>query len=97
MSAFRDLQSEFAEAGAQVLGVSTDDLETQTRFAESLSLPFPLLADPEGEAARAYGVYQESGHASRVSFVIDPEGHVVEVLEGADAIDPAGALDACRR
>ena len=41
---------------AQVLGVSMDTLETQTKFAESLDLPFPLLADPEGVAAKAYGV-----------------------------------------
>lgn len=97
MTAFGELHEEFEKAGAQVLGVSTDDLETQTRFAESLSLPFPLLADAEGEAARAYGVYQESGHASRVSFVIDAEGLVLEVLEGGDALDPAGALSACQR
>jgi peroxiredoxin len=46
MSAFRDRHGEFEETEAQVLGVSTDDLETQTRFAESLSVPFPMLADP---------------------------------------------------
>jgi peroxiredoxin Q/BCP len=97
MSAFRDRHGEFEEAGAQVLGVSTDDLETQTRFAESLSAPYPMLSDPEGVAARAYGVYQEAGHASRVTFVIDPEGRVREVLEGAEALDPAGALAACQR
>jgi peroxiredoxin Q/BCP len=97
MSTFRDRHGEFEEAGAQVLGVSTDDLETQTRFAESLSTPFPMLSDPDGVAAKAYGVYQEAGIASRVTFIIDPEGKVKEVLEGADALDPAGALAACQR
>lgn len=95
MSAFRDRHSEFAGAGAQVLGVSMDTLETQTRFAESLKLPFPLLADPEGVAARAYGVAND-GHASRVTFVVGKDGTVLEVIEGRDAIDPAGALGACR-
>lgn len=94
MAAFRDRIPEFGAADAQVLGVSMDDLETQTRFAESLELPFPLLADPKGEAARAYGVAAEN-YAKRVTFVIDPEGVIQAVFEGAEALDPAGALGAC--
>jgi peroxiredoxin len=94
MSAFRDRIGEFSGAGAQVLGVSMDDLPTQTRFAESLRLPFPLLADPQGEAADAYGVKGE-GYAQRVTFVIEKDGKVSAVFEGKDALDPAGALAAC--
>jgi thioredoxin-dependent peroxiredoxin len=96
MSALRDSHPEFAGAGAQVLGISMDDLDTQTRFAESLKLPFPLLADPDGTAARAYGVAAER-YANRVTFVIAPDGKVVGVFEGKDALDPAGALSTCRR
>src|SRR5438309_7570678 len=95
MSAFRDQARKFAGANAQVLGVSTDDLETQKKFAESLKLPFPLLADPDKTAARAYGVLALPGYANRVTFVIDKEGNVVKVLEGKDAIDPNPALVAC--
>jgi len=94
MSAFRDQFARFADKDAQVLGVSMDDLETQKKFAESLKLPFPLLADPGGEAARAYGV-KGLLYASRVTFVIDPEGKVVKVLEGKEAIDPTPALTSC--
>ena len=100
MSAFRDLHAEFAGADAQVLGVSMDDLDTQKKFAESLSAPFPLLADPEGTAASAYGVVMQSQsgarYASRVTFVIGKDGKVQAVFEGKDALDPAGALNACR-
>lgn len=96
MSAFRDLHAEFAGADAQVLGVSMDDLETQTRFAESLKLPFPLLADPGGVAAKAYGVAAPEGYAKRVTFAIGKDGRVEQVFEGKDALDPAGALSACR-
>lgn len=95
MAAFRDRLPEFTAAGAQVLGISMDDLETQKRFAESLKLPFPLLADPEGIVARAYGVANPQGYASRVTFVIGKDGKVTKVLEGKDALDPAGALVAC--
>jgi thioredoxin-dependent peroxiredoxin len=95
MSAFRDVHAEFAGADAQVLGVSMDDLETQTKFAESLKLPFPLLADPSGTAARAYGVLAE-GYAERVTLVINKKGRVEKVIEGREALDPSGALAACR-
>jgi thioredoxin-dependent peroxiredoxin len=94
MSAFRDRLSEFAGTHAQVLGISMDDLDTQKRFAESLKATFPLLADPEGKVARAYGV-AGNGYAERVTFVIDPGGKVKAVLEGREALDPAGALSAC--
>ena len=96
MSAFRDLAARFADANAQVLGVSTDDLDTQKKFAESLKLPFPLLADPGGKTAKAYGALMaERPMANRITFVIDKEGNVVKVLEGKDAIDPNPALVAC--
>jgi len=84
MSAFRERYPELADADAQVLGVSMDDLETQKRFAESLGLPFPLLADAA------------EGYAKRVTFVIGKDGRVQAVFEGAQALDPQGALTACR-
>jgi peroxiredoxin len=100
MSAFRDINTEFADSGAQVLGVSMDDLETQKKFQESLKTPFPLLADPKGEAATAYGVLIETPQgaklASRVTFIIGKDGKVLKVVEGKDALDPAGALSACK-
>jgi peroxiredoxin len=96
MSAFRDRHPEFAGEGVQILGISADDLETQGKFAESLKVPFPLVADPEGVAVKAYGVWNE-GRAKRVTFVIGGDGKVKAVFEGADALDPAGALGACRK
>jgi peroxiredoxin Q/BCP len=96
MSGLRDNFAQFSDADAQVLGVSMDTLETQTKFAESLTLPFPLLADPDGTAARAYGVANEGGFASRVTFVIGKDGKIAKVFEGKEALDPAPALGACR-
>jgi peroxiredoxin len=83
-------------ADAKVFGVSTDDLETQKKFAASLSLPFPLLADPDGIAARAYGILAV-GYAVRTTFVIGADGKVIQVIDGAAAIDPSPALEACAR
>ena len=94
MSAFRDAAEKFAGKHAQVLGVSKDDLHTPKRYAQSQNRNFPLLADPMGEASEAYGV-KNATYASRATFVIGPDGQVVKVVEGKDALDPTGALDAC--
>jgi thioredoxin-dependent peroxiredoxin len=96
MSGFRDSFKEFQGSGAQVLGISRDTLDVQKKFAESLSLPFPLLADPDGTVSKAYGV-DMGQYAARVTFVIGPDGVVKQVIEGKEAIDPAGALAACTR
>jgi peroxiredoxin Q/BCP len=65
------------ELGAHVLAVSTDPQEAQQRFAESVSAPFPVLTDPDGAAARAFGVYDEtSRRAARAVFVIGEDGVV---------------------
>ena len=90
----RDVQSKYADKNAQVLGVSMDDLDTQKRFAQSLNLPFPLGADPKGQVAEAFGV-KNGTHADRATFVISPDGKVIKVVEGRDALDPNPSLDAC--
>jgi peroxiredoxin Q/BCP len=96
MSAYRDMHARFADANAQVLGISMDDIETQTKFAESLKTPFPLLADTDGSVAKAYGV-AGVGYANRVTFVIAKDGTIAQTIEGRDAIDPTSALSACAR
>ena len=54
--------------------VSPDPIETQCRFAEHYQAKFPILADPEGAIARAYGVkFAILPRVKRVTFVIDPE------------------------
>lgn len=94
MSAFRDVAEKFADKNAQVLGISTDDVATQKKFADSLKLPFPLLADADASVAKAYGVF-EGGYAKRVTFVIASDGKITKVLEGKDALDPSPALTSC--
>lgn len=65
--------------GAEVVGVSVDDLETHQRWIrEALGeVAFPLAADPDRSVARAYGALLESdGVAARATFVVDPDGLV---------------------
>ncbi len=84
---FRDNIFAFREMGAEIVGVSLDDVEDQKAFAEKYSLPFTLLADTEGETAEAYGVLRNFGVmklASRQSFLIDPEGRIAKHYEKVD-------------
>jgi peroxiredoxin Q/BCP len=82
--AFRDAWSKLEKTGAQVLGVSTDDVASHARFASEHQLPFPILADPEKKILRAYGVDSTLGLSSRVTFVIDRAGVVAKVYPDVD-------------
>jgi len=60
--------------------VSTDTAEDNKKFAESLDADYPILADPTGDAARAFGVIGKDGkHAQRWTFYIDAEGVVRDI------------------
>ncbi|GAB4464312.1 MAG: thioredoxin-dependent thiol peroxidase [Armatimonadaceae bacterium] len=83
---FRDLATEFSDAGAVILGVSLDDVDSHQKFADKFKLPFPLLADTEKTVSEAYGVYKEknlygkkSMGIERTTFVIDREGKIARV------------------
>lgn len=83
----RDEWSEFEGAGATVLGVSPDDLESHRSFSSRYDLPFTLLADPDHEVAEAYGVWKEKSMYGRkywgnerTTFVIDAEGTIQNVF-----------------
>lgn len=95
MGGLRDHQKMFDEAGAVVLGISMDELETQKKFAESLKLTFPLLVDKSGQTAAAYRV-KGALWANRTTFVIDETGVIAAIFEGKDAIDPGPTVAACK-
>lgn len=74
---FRDLYEEFARAGAEVVGVSSDSADSHLRFAGKYQLPMKLLSDPEGQVRRLYDVRATLGILpGRVTFVIDRNGVV---------------------
>ncbi len=85
---FRDSYDVFAEAGAQVVGVSADSVESHASFARHHNLPFVLLSDSDGVARRAYGVTGTLGGLlpGRVTFVIDHEGVVRHVFSSLGRI-----------
>ena len=65
------------ETGAEVVGISTDTVESHEGFKTQNRLPFPLLADPAEEVINLYGVRSWlPGRAARAVVVIDPRGVV---------------------
>jgi thioredoxin-dependent peroxiredoxin len=84
---FRDSHDVFAEAGAQVVGVSSDGVESHARFASHHGLPFVLLSDSDGAVRSAYGVAPALGFIpGRVTFVIDRQGVVRHVFSSLTRI-----------
>jgi peroxiredoxin Q/BCP len=69
---------------------SVDDAETNKRFAEEHKADFPILADPEKNVAKAYGVIRtdvppERQLASRWHFFIGPDGKIVDIEKKVSA------------
>jgi thioredoxin-dependent peroxiredoxin len=70
---YRDEGERLDELGADVLGISTQSVDSHERFVKEKSLNVPLLADEDKEVARAYGVLA-GPMVRRAIFVIDEEG-----------------------
>lgn len=68
----RDLE-QFHRLGAQVVGVSADDVEEHASFCDSEGLGFPLLSDPGGTVSQRYGSWI-APFSQRHTFLIDPDG-----------------------
>ncbi len=83
---YRDNITEFTNLGAQVYGVSLDDLTSHAAFKEKFSLNFPLLYDKDKLLSETLGVYGETTIKERVfkglsrdTFLINPEGKIAKV------------------
>jgi peroxiredoxin Q/BCP len=85
--AYRDSIDKVRAAGAQVVGVSVDDVESHKKFAEEHQVPFPLLADVDKKMATAYGVLGSKfgmQYAQRDTFLIDPQGRIAKHYPNVD-------------
>ena len=77
MCSVRDNWEQYRETGAEVVGVSTDSVESHRKFAEHHSLPLRLLSDPDRRVAEMYGAKSRlPGRAGRAGVVIDANGRV---------------------
>jgi len=78
---FAHYYPEFRAQGVAVVGVSVDEPADQQAFAQRCSVPFPLVADAEKEIARSYGVLGVLGLAKRITFLLDRDGRILEVVD----------------
>ncbi|WP_126147705.1 peroxiredoxin [Synechococcus elongatus] len=79
---FRDSYTAFQEAGAVVLGVSSDSIDSHQRFAQKYNLPFQLLSDAGDRLRQTYGVPKTLFVIpGRVTYVIDKEGKVRHIFD----------------
>jgi peroxiredoxin Q/BCP len=85
---FRDNYQMLQDKGLVVLGVSTDDEKSHTKFIGKFQLPFTLLADTDKKLVEAYGVWVEKSMYGKVymgtvrkTFIINAEGKIAHIIE----------------
>lgn len=85
---FRDLASDFAAVGAQIVGISADSVERQATFDSKHSLGYPLLSDPDKAIARQFGVKRLGPiFNKRSTFVIGPDHTIVAEISSETNMD----------
>lgn len=72
---YRDGVEAFAGLGVEVIGISTDSIESHRRFKAKHGLPFLLLSDPGAKVARLYGVRGALG-TRRALFLVEADGRI---------------------
>ena len=89
---FRDRHETFSASGYEIVGISPDPPERLAEFRHEYSLPFPLLSDPDHEAAAAFGAWGEKklhGKTAegliRSTFVVGPDGHIEKAWRSVNA------------
>jgi thioredoxin-dependent peroxiredoxin len=82
----RDQYEMILGLGAEILGVSVDNVVSHQRFTQKFNLPFQLVADSDKSITKSYGVLNEkSNMARRVTFIIDEKGIVESVFDPVKA------------
>ncbi|MFQ5771137.1 MAG: thioredoxin-dependent thiol peroxidase [bacterium] len=84
---FRDLQSDFEQYNAVILGVSPDSVKSHQNFSRKFELPFPLLSDENKEVVQLYQVWKEKSMygrkymgVERTTFIIDKQGIIRKIF-----------------
>jgi peroxiredoxin Q/BCP len=72
---------------------SCDTVETNTKFAKSLNLDYPILSDPDRKVAERFGVVKTAkGNAARWTFYIGPDGKILHIDKTVSAATHADAV-----
>jgi thioredoxin-dependent peroxiredoxin len=86
--AFRDGFEEFVDLDAEIIGISSDSVESHRAFAQKHDLPFALLSDEGGKVRKLYGVPNTFGlFSGRVTYVVDEEGVVRHIFSSQLSVE----------
>jgi len=88
----RDDYSKFKENGIEIFGISVDSKESIKEFINDNQLNFPLLSDIDKKVAEAYGVLNNVGVASRVTFIVDKNGNLANIIRDVDVDQHSGQV-----
>lgn len=87
----RDYNSDLADKGYTIIGISKDSPASHVKFAEKFSLPFTLLSDPTTEVNQSFGVWQKKKMAGReymgtvrTTFVTDADHRLIHIISKVD-------------
>jgi thioredoxin-dependent peroxiredoxin len=97
--AFRERHEDFRELNAEVIGISSDPVESHRSFAAKHELPFTLLSDEGGKVRKLYGASSTFGLVpGRVTYVLDEEGVVRHIFSSQLGVEKhvEEALEALR-
>lgn len=88
----RDDWSKFKKSNIQVLGISVDTKEEINQFISDYKLNFPLLSDHNKTVSQKYGVLKDNGMDKRVTYIIDKDGKIADVIAVDDVAGHAAKV-----
>lgn len=80
----RDNWEKFSSTGIKVFGISVDSKESLNDFINDHQLNFPLLSDNKKEVSSSYGVLNNIGLSSRITFIIDKNGKIAKIIRDVE-------------
>lgn len=85
--AFRDKYEDFKDLGAEVIGISSDSIQSHQKFVSKYNLPFILLSDKDKNIRKAFGVSKDYLGLidGRTTYVVDENGIVKYVFDSTSA------------
>ena len=87
---FNESLEEFRKLGAEIIGISKDDLASHKKFCDKYSLKFLLLSDPDSSVIKQYEAYGNRGifgaGTLRKTFLIDQTGTIIKIFEKVNAL-----------
>lgn len=80
---FRDNYDVFLNLGVEVIGISSDDVDSHREFAKKYNLPFVLLSDSDKELRKLFGVSSKIFGLlqGRVTYLVDKHGMIEMVFD----------------